>query len=59
MWIRIILAGVLITAVAGCERYTQHEVLTFFFTGVPSPEEEEKAAAEKAKALQAAAVAAT
>ena len=55
LWIRIILVGVLINAVAGCDRYTKHEVLTFFFTGVPSPEEEEKAEAEKAKALQAAA----
>ena len=53
--IRILVVGVLITAVAGCERYTKHEVLTFFFTGVPSPDEEKKAEAEKAKALQAAA----
>ena len=37
---------VFIVAVAGCDRYTKHEVLTFFFTGVPSPEEEERAAAE-------------
>ena len=55
LWIRMLLVGVLITAVTGCDRYTKHEVLTFFFTGVPSPEEEEKAEAEKAKALQAAA----
>ena len=55
LWIRMLLVGVLITAVAGCDRYTKHEVLTFFFTGVPSPEEEKKAEAEKAKALKAAA----
>ena len=33
--IRMLVVGVLITAVAGCGRYTKHEVLTFFFTGVP------------------------
>ncbi len=56
--IRMLMVGVLITVVVGCNRYTKHEVLTFFFTGVPTPEEEQKAEAEKAKALQAAAAAA-
>jgi len=31
--------------ISGCDKYTQHKVLTFFFTGVP-PIEEEKAAPE-------------
>ena len=54
-WIRVFAVIIVITAMAGCDRYTKHDVLNFFFTGVPSPEEEEKAAAEKAKAQQAAA----
>ena len=31
----MILASFLIVFTAGCDRYTQHNVLTFFFTGVP------------------------
>jgi len=46
------MVGVLITAVAGCDRHTKHKVLTFFFTGVPSLEEEQKAALEKDKSPQ-------
>ena len=50
--IHLLMAGVLITAVAGCDRHTKHKVLTFFFTGVPSLEEEKKAALEKDKTPQ-------
>jgi predicted CXXCH cytochrome family protein len=48
----LVMVGVLITAVAGCDRHTKHKVLNFFFTGVPSLEEEEKAALEKDKTPQ-------
>jgi predicted CXXCH cytochrome family protein len=50
--IHLLMMGVLITAVAGCDRHTKHKVLTFFFTGVPSLEEEQKAALEKDKPPQ-------
>lgn len=46
-YIAILLAPFLIF-IAGCDKYTQHKVLTFFFTGVP-PIEEEKAAPENKK----------
>lgn len=37
----LLLAVVLVLA-AGCKRQTRYEVLSFFFTGVPSPEEEDR-----------------
>ena len=45
--IRILLVGVLIAAIAGCDRHTKHKVLTFFFTGVPPLDDGKKAEAEK------------
>jgi len=50
--IHLLMVGVLITAVAGCDRHTKHKVLTFFFTDVPPLEEEKKAALEKDKTPQ-------
>jgi predicted CXXCH cytochrome family protein len=40
----MVLPAVLIIVASGCDKQTKHNVLTFFFTGVPSLEEEEKAA---------------
>ncbi len=39
--IRVTLLLIAILSMSGCDKYTKHEVLTFFFTGVPSLEEEE------------------
>lgn len=65
MWpSRLPIAGLLLitmAALAGCDRAGRHEVLTFFFTGVPPVDYEEKLAAaarlkaeEEAARLQAA-----
>jgi predicted CXXCH cytochrome family protein len=35
----LVVTGILVLFTAGCDKYTKHEVLTFFFTGVPSPDE--------------------
>lgn len=45
-------AALVLTALAGCDRLSRHKVMTFFFTGVPSLEEQDKmkeAAREEAK----------
>lgn len=44
----MVILGVLIAFLWGCDRHTRHKVLTFFFTGVP-PLEEEKQAPEEGK----------
>jgi len=45
-------ATLVLTALAGCDRLSRHQVMTFFFTGVPSLEEQDRmeaAAREEAK----------
>jgi predicted CXXCH cytochrome family protein len=42
-----------VAAVSGCSQTTRHDVLTFFFTGVPEPGEEEKAWEKQAIEAQA------
>jgi len=45
-------AALVLSAMAGCDRLTRHKVTTFFFTGVPSLEEQDRqqeAALEEAK----------
>lgn len=36
----IVIALMIFTMTAGCDKYTKHKILTFFFTGVPPLEEE-------------------
>jgi len=43
----ILILAVVMILVNGCRRQTEYEVLSFFFTGVPSPEEEEREKAEQ------------
>lgn len=38
----IVIALMIFAMTAGCDKYTRHNVLTFFFTGVPPLEEEKK-----------------
>ncbi len=38
----LFLLSFLIIFTSGCDKYTRHEVLTFFFTGVPHPDEEKE-----------------
>lgn len=38
----LFLLSFLILFTSGCDKYTRHKVLTFFFTGVPHPDEEKK-----------------
>lgn len=48
----ILAAALVLTALAGCDRVSRHKVLTVFFTGVPSLEEQDRqqaAALEEAK----------
>ena len=48
----VVLAG-LSVLVSGCSEPTRHKVLTFFFTGVPPPEEAKKSEGEPDKTLEA------
>ena len=50
LFIKMIILVVLIASISGCSRQTKHEVLTFFFTGVPPLEEEKKAETKEGKA---------
>jgi predicted CXXCH cytochrome family protein len=52
----VLILAVLTTFISGCSQETKHKVLTFFFTGVPPPEEEKKSEVEKDKAPEAAQV---
>ncbi len=45
----LIVIVVLLFSVSGCDKQTKHKVLTFFFTGVPSPEEMERQKQEAEK----------
>jgi len=48
----VLTAALVLTALAGCDRLSRHKVLTIFFTGVPSLEEQDRqqaAALEEAK----------
>jgi predicted CXXCH cytochrome family protein len=48
----MIILIVLIASASGCSRQARHNVLTFFFTGVPPLEEEKKAVEEEEKAAE-------
>jgi predicted CXXCH cytochrome family protein len=48
----MVVLTVLIASISGCSRQTKHEVLTFFFTGVPPLEEEKKPETEKEKSAE-------
>lgn len=50
--IGILALGVFITSASGCNKYTKHKVLTFFFTGVPPLEEENKETTAEEKASE-------
>lgn len=43
----VLVLAVVVILVNGCSRQTEYDVLSFFFTGVPSPEEEERKKAEQ------------
>jgi hypothetical protein len=45
----LFLLSFFIVFTSGCDKYTKHKVLTFFFTGVPSLEEKEKEVTEAKK----------
>lgn len=51
----MIVVGIVLVCMSGCDKHTKHKVLTFFFTGVPSLEEVErqKKEAEEKKKLAA------
>lgn len=49
IFVGLVVLSTLIFAVAGCDRYTKHKVLTFFFTGVPPLEEDKKPVTELEK----------
>ncbi len=40
--VALVAAALVLTALAGCDRLSRHQVMTFFFTGVPSLEEQDK-----------------
>jgi predicted CXXCH cytochrome family protein len=40
MLLVLVVTGMIVLFAAGCEKHTKHEVLTFFFTGVPDPDAE-------------------
>lgn len=48
----LFLLSFLILFISGCDKYTRHEVLTFFFTGVPLLEEDKKAEAGEKKTAE-------
>ncbi len=53
----IILAGVLLALVSGCDRGSRHKVLTFFFEGVPPLDADRQAADTEATVKESPAVA--
>ncbi len=50
--IGIVLLGIFMIFTSGCDKYTRHEVLTFFFTGVPPLEEGEAAEGQVLKKIK-------
>ncbi len=49
----MVILGLLIASLWGCDRHTRHKVLTFFFTGVPPLEEGKKAPEEGKEVAEA------
>jgi len=52
-FVQLVMATVLITLLAGCDKQARHKVLTVFFTGVPPLEEEKNTAVDEDKTPQA------
>lgn len=50
--ILLVSAGLMVAFVSGCDRLSRHKVLTIFFTGVPSIEEQDRVRAEAREAAK-------
>mgnify|MGYP001571791565 CR=1 FL=1 len=48
----IVLLGVFVFFSTGCDKYTRYKVLTFFFTGVPNPDEPQETAASASGSIK-------